>query len=109
MQLHIVGNMSRRTGVTPPITRYGQAVPHTQCPPTSTVEADLASLTNDMHASIYGPNRVGLAPNQVDLGLPLARKAVVRTPGDAVRVDDPTGGTLDITGVLSQVRAGDRS
>ena len=108
LQLHIVGNMSRRAGVTTPITRYGQSVHHPHCPPTTPVEADVAWPMNDLLASMYEPNRVGPAANPTDLGLPLGLRAVARTPGDAVRVDDPTGGTPDIKGVLSQARAGDR-
>jgi len=69
LQLHTMCNMGRRAGVARPITTYGQAVLHTPCAPVTRFDADLTRLIDDMFASMYAARGVGLAANQIGVGL----------------------------------------
>ncbi|HEX2143315.1 MAG TPA: peptide deformylase [Glycomyces sp.] len=48
-----------------PIVRYGDPVLHRPCKPVEAFDAALASLVEDMFASMYAVNGVGLAANQI--------------------------------------------
>ena len=49
--------------------RYGQAVLHQACTPVTSFGATLAALVDDMFASMYAAEGVGLAANQIGVGL----------------------------------------
>ena len=48
-----------------PIVRYGEPVLHRPCKPVEAFDAALAELVEDMFASMYAANGVGLAANQI--------------------------------------------
>lgn len=48
-----------------PITRYGESVLHRACKPVEAFDGALAELIEDMFASMYAANGVGLAANQI--------------------------------------------
>lgn len=48
-----------------PIVRYGDPVLHGPCKPVEAFDAALAELVEDMFASMYAANGVGLAANQI--------------------------------------------
>ena len=52
-----------------PITLYGTPVLHQPCRPVTAFDAELAALIDDMFASMYAAEGVGLAANQI--GVPL--------------------------------------
>ena len=56
-------------GTARPITRYGEAVLHRPCATVSPDHPDLAALVADMFASMYAADGVGLAANQIGVGL----------------------------------------
>ncbi|GAA1687341.1 peptide deformylase [Glycomyces endophyticus] len=53
------------TGTARPIVHYGEPVLHTPCTPVTAFDAALAALVEDMFASMYAANGVGLAANQI--------------------------------------------
>jgi peptide deformylase len=55
-----------------PITKYGAAVLETRAKPVEKFDDELARLCDDMFASMYVANGVGLAAPQIGLGLRLA-------------------------------------
>ena len=55
-------------GTVHPITRYGDAALHVVCAPVTAFDDDLAQLIDDMFASMYAANGVGLAANQIGIG-----------------------------------------
>ena len=61
--------MDRAEGRVYPITSYGQAVLHRPCAPVTSFDAALAALVDDMFASMYAAEGVGLAANQIGVGL----------------------------------------
>jgi len=61
--------MDVSAGTARPIVRYGTAVLHRPCDPVESFDADLEALVEDMFASMYAANGVGLAANQIGVGL----------------------------------------
>jgi len=58
------------TGTARPIVQYGtNPVLHEPCAEVTSFDADLAALVADMFASMYAANGVGLAANQIGVGL----------------------------------------
>jgi peptide deformylase len=58
---------------------HGTPVLHTRCADVTAFDEDLVTLVKDMYASMYEANGVGLAANQVGVGL---RVFVVDCPND---------------------------
>ncbi|WP_197946038.1 peptide deformylase [Phytohabitans suffuscus] len=58
-----------RSGVARPITLHGTPVLHTHCQPVTDFDNDLAKLVDDMFTSMYAAHGVGLAANQIGVGL----------------------------------------
>ena len=56
-------------GTARPITLYGDEVLHRPCAPVTTFDQDLATLIDDMFASMYAARGVGLAANQIGVAL----------------------------------------
>ncbi|MFY1668511.1 peptide deformylase [Plantactinospora sp. WMMB334] len=61
--------MPTRRGTARPITRYGTPVLHGRCAEVDTFDRSLADLIDDMFASMYAAQGVGLAANQIGVGL----------------------------------------
>jgi peptide deformylase len=61
--------MQSTTGTARPITLYGEEVLHRPCAPVTTFDQDLATLIDDMFASMYAARGVGLAANQIGVAL----------------------------------------
>lgn len=61
--------MTAGTAHAHPITRHGQAVLHRPCTPVTSFGPELAALVDDMFASMYAAAGVGLAANQIGVGL----------------------------------------
>jgi len=57
------------TGTVRPIVRYGAPVLHRACAEVTSFDAELATLIDDMFASMEAAEGVGLAANQVDVAL----------------------------------------
>jgi peptide deformylase len=58
-----------RTGTARPITLYGEPVLHSPCAPVTAFDGGLNELIDDMFASMYEANGVGLAANQIGVSL----------------------------------------
>jgi peptide deformylase len=58
-----------QTGTPRPLTRYGDPVLHEPCAEVTEFSPELGSLIDDMFASMYKADGVGLAANQVGVGL----------------------------------------
>lgn len=69
--------METRSGTPRPITRYGNPVLHRPCAPVTVFDDALAELVDDMFASMYAAQGVGLAANQIGVD---ARIFVVDCP-----------------------------
>jgi peptide deformylase len=65
---------------TRPIIVYGQPVLHARCAEVSAYDDELAKLIDDMFAAMYAADGVGLAANQIGVGL---RVFVYDCPGEA--------------------------
>jgi len=61
--------MDVSAGSARPITRYGAAVLHRPCAQVESFGTALDDLVKDMFASMYAANGVGLAANQIGVGL----------------------------------------
>jgi len=61
--------MDVSAGTVRPVTRYGAAVLHRPCARVESFGAGLEALVGDMFASMYAAGGVGLAANQVGVGL----------------------------------------
>jgi peptide deformylase len=61
--------MTPGSGTVHPITMFGQPVLHTRCAPVAEFGVPLARLVADMFASMYAADGVGLAANQIGVGL----------------------------------------
>lgn len=61
--------MSAPTGTARPITKYGTPVLHQRCAEVTAFDDELAALIDDMFASMYAARGVGLAANQIGVGL----------------------------------------
>ena len=101
-----------------PITMHGTPVLHERCAEVTVFDDELVTLVKDMYASMYAANGVGLAANQVGVGL---RVFVVDCPnGEDERVvahvvnpeleyvgervlDDDLEGCLSVPGPSSSV------
>jgi peptide deformylase len=66
-------------GTARPITLHGEPVLHARCAEVTTFDDDLVTLVRDMYASMYAARGVGLAANQIGVGL---RVFVVDCPDD---------------------------
>jgi peptide deformylase len=58
-----------QTGTARPVLRYGQPLLHRTCAPVTSFDAELERLVADMFASMYVAEGVGLAANQIGVGL----------------------------------------
>jgi peptide deformylase len=67
-------------GVARPITRYGEAVLHRPCAAVTSFDEGLSQLVEDMFASMYDADGVGLAANQIGVD---ARVFVYDCPDEA--------------------------
>jgi peptide deformylase len=56
-------------GTARPITMHGTPVLHARCAEVTAFDDELVTLVKDMYASMYHANGVGLAANQVGVGL----------------------------------------
>ncbi|RAY16836.1 peptide deformylase [Actinomadura craniellae] len=114
------------TGVARPITLVGTPVLHRPCRPVERFDADLARLTEDMFASMYAAQGVGLAANQIGVDLrvfvydcPDAGdtyvKGVIVNPtlelpaGPDRELDDSEEGCLSVPGARAAVPRPDRA
>jgi len=61
--------MNVSAGTARPVTRYGAAVLHRPCARVEAFDAGLEALVEDMFASMYAADGVGLAANQIGVGL----------------------------------------
>ncbi len=61
--------MDASAGTARPVTRYGAGVLHRPCARVTSFDARLGALVGDMFASMYAASGVGLAANQVGVGL----------------------------------------
>ncbi|MBB5872532.1 peptide deformylase [Allocatelliglobosispora scoriae] len=61
--------MPAETGTARPITKYGTPVLHQPCAEVTTFDEELSTLIDDMFASMYEARGVGLAANQIGVGL----------------------------------------
>ena len=111
-------------GTARPITMHGEPVLHTRCAEVTAFDDGLVTLIKDMYQSMYAANGVGLAANQVGVGL---RVFVVDCPDeDEERVvahvinptlelpgerelDDSAEGCLSVPGPSSPVARPDRA
>lgn len=67
-------------GTARPITLHGEPVLHARCAEVTSFDDSLVTLVRDMYASMYAADGVGLAANQVGVGL---RVFVVDCPDDS--------------------------
>lgn len=58
-----------KAGAARPLMLYGRDVLHHRCAPVTNFDEELAALVDDMFASMYAAEGVGLAANQVGVGL----------------------------------------
>ncbi|MFB4304573.1 peptide deformylase [Actinomadura sp. GTD37] len=109
-----------------PITLVGTPVLHQACRPVEEFDAALRELADDMFASMYEANGVGLAANQVGVGLRLfvydcpdedgeRRKGAVANPVlelptlENRRLDDDDEGCLSVPGPHARLARPDRA
>ncbi|MFY1636485.1 peptide deformylase [Solwaraspora sp. WMMB335] len=111
--------MPTNRGTAHPITYYGTPVLHRRCAAVTVFGRSLADLVDDMYASMYAANGVGLAANQIGVD---ARVFVYDCPdGDDVRrtghvvnpvlrtatalagIDDGSEGCLSVPGPSASV------
>ena len=111
-------------GAARPITLHGEPVLHQRCTEVTAFDEELVTLVKDMYASMYEAHGVGLAANQIGVGL---RVFVVDCPNDddervvahvvnpelelpAERtLDDDAEGCLSVPGPSSNVARPDRA
>ena len=109
-----------------PITLVGTPVLHRPCRPVERFDDELAALVEDMFASMYAADGVGLAANQIGVDLrvfvydcpdadDVARKGVVVNPtlrlpelGER-RLDDGEEGCLSVPGTGAKLARPDRA
>ena len=114
----VTGDPLSEGGTARPITMHGTPVLHERCAEVTAFDDDLVQLVKDMYASMYAANGVGLAANQVGVGL---RVFVVDCPnGEDERIvahvvnpelefvgervlDDDAEGCLSVPGPSSNV------
>lgn len=106
--------MDVTVGTAHSITLYGQPVLHRACAPVTDFGADLQALVNDMFASMYAAEGVGLAANQIGIGLRVfvydcpdasgecqsghVVNPVLRLPAGLAAVDTELEGCLSVPG-----------
>jgi peptide deformylase len=111
-------------GTARPITMHGTPVLHTRCAEVTAFDDELVTLVQDMYASMYAANGVGLAANQVGVGL---RVFIVDCPNaeeervvahvvnpelelpEVRTLDDDAEGCLSVPGPSSDVARPDRA
>jgi peptide deformylase len=115
-----------RMATAQPIRLVGDPVLHRPCAPVERFDDDLASLVESMFASMYAAEGVGLAANQIGVGLRVfvydcpdesgeRRKGVlvnptVETPGPGERrLDDSEEGCLSVPGQRAALPRPDRA
>jgi peptide deformylase len=101
-----------------PITRWGEPVMHRECADVTAFDADLEQLVADMVATMYAAPGVGLAANQIGVGLKVfvfdctdaddnRVRGVVCNPvltlpvGDERRLDEADEGCLSLPGAYA--------
>jgi peptide deformylase len=109
-----------------PITLVGTPVLHRPCRPVESFDDDLARLADDMFASMYAAEGVGLAANQIGVDLrvfvydcqdedDVMRKGVIVNPtlvlpsGDDRRLDNDDEGCLSVPGARGRLARPDRA
>ncbi|WP_018653972.1 peptide deformylase [Actinomadura flavalba] len=112
------------TGTARPITLVGEPVLHRPCADVETFDDALAELVDDMFASMYEANGVGLAANQIGVGLRVfvydcpdedgvAQKGVVVNPvlemPEHRHLDDSEEGCLSVPGPHAPLARPDRA
>jgi peptide deformylase len=102
-------------GTARPITLVGNPVLHTVCAPVESFDDALAALIEDMFASMYEAEGVGLAANQIGAGLRvfvydcnddddvrhvghMVNPVLVELPPDRRQLDDSSEGCLSVPG-----------
>ncbi|WP_433351901.1 peptide deformylase [Microtetraspora malaysiensis] len=116
----------RRRGTVRPIRHVGDPVLHRACTPVTQYDEDLANLVEDMFASMYAAEGVGLAANQIGVNLSVFvydcpdqneefRKGVVVNPvltlpavGER-RIDTHDEGCLSVPGQRATLGRPDRA
>jgi peptide deformylase len=113
-----VSTASLPSGRVLPITRYGDPVLHRPCAPVTAFDDALRQLVADMFVSMAAANGVGLAANQVGVGLRLfvvdcpdatGEHAVAHVINPVLelpverRLDDDAEGCLSVPGPYSDV------
>ncbi|MFI0354584.1 peptide deformylase [Actinomadura sp. 9N407] len=114
------------TGQVRPITLVGEPVLHAPCRTVERFDDELAQLVEDMFASMYEANGVGLAANQVGVGLRVfvydchdaddrEHKGVLINPTLVLpelgerRLDDDDEGCLSVPGPYAKLARPDRA
>ncbi|MBX6769867.1 MAG: peptide deformylase [Actinomadura rubrobrunea] len=114
------------TGQARPITLVGEPVLHRPCRPVEQFDGDLARLVDDMFASMYAAEGVGLAANQIGVDLRVfvydcpdenneSQKGVVVNPTLVLpdlpdrRLDDSEEGCLSVPGAHAPLARPDRA
>ena len=102
-------------GTARPITIVGDPVLSTPCAPVGAFDDELASLVEDMFASMYAADGVGLAANQIGVGLRVfvydcqddddvrhvghvVNPVLAELPADRRQLDDSSEGCLSVPG-----------
>lgn len=102
-------------GTAQPITVVGNPVLHTPCKPVEAFDGALAALIDDMFASMYAADGVGLAANQIDVPLRVfvydcndddgvqhvghvVNPVLDELPPDRRQLDDSSEGCLSVPG-----------
>ncbi len=98
-----------------PITLVGEPVLHAPCAPVTAFDASLSALVDDMFASMYAAQGVGLAANQIGVGLRVfvydcsddneerqvghvVNPSLVESPADERVLDEDDEGCLSLPG-----------
>ncbi|MEW2353695.1 peptide deformylase [Spirillospora sp. NPDC029432] len=114
------------TGRVRPITLVGEPVLHSPCRPVESFDGELAALVDDMFASMYAAEGVGLAANQIGVGLRvfvydchdadgephkgvLVNPTLVLPEGGDRRLDDDDEGCLSVPGPYAKLARPDRA
>ncbi|MGH3381726.1 MAG: peptide deformylase [Actinoallomurus sp.] len=114
------------TGQVQPIRLVGDPILHRPCAPVERFDDELATLVESMFASMYAAEGVGLAANQIGVGLRvfvydcpdenqqqwkgLMINPVLETPGRSERrLDDSAEGCLSVPGQHASLARSDRA
>jgi peptide deformylase len=113
-------------GTAQPITVVGDPVLHTPCRPVAAFDGALAALIDDMFASMYAADGVGLAANQIGVALRVfvydcndddgvrhvghvVNPALEELPADRRQLDDSSEGCLSVPGPHHELARPDRA